>query len=110
MACNNLAWLLATTPHPAIRDPQRALELATRAAKITAGAGGEPRVLDTLAAAYAACGQFSQAVEVGKVAIVKARAVRFPLRFVSMLETRLKLYQSGSAYLSAVNTGQGAPR
>ncbi len=59
---NNLAWMLATDPDPARRDPPEALRLATAAAN-SAGAG-DATVLDTLAVCYAACGQFSNALEV----------------------------------------------
>ena len=110
MACNNLAWILTTTPNPAIRDPRKALELAKRAAILTAAAGGEPRVLDTLAAAYAACGQFPQAVEAGRAAIARAQAIKFPPQFIALIEARVKLYQSGSTYLAPANAGQGTLR
>lgn len=55
---NNLAWLLATSADPAVRDPDRARVHANRAARI---APDEPAVLDTLAAAQAAAGLFAEA-------------------------------------------------
>ena len=48
-AANNLAWMLATHPEPAVRDPAAALALAERISR--AGAGSELALLDTLAAA-----------------------------------------------------------
>jgi tetratricopeptide (TPR) repeat protein len=65
--CNNLAWLWATNPRPELRQPARAIELARRACELTQGqiAG----FLDTLAAAYAAAGQFAEAVEQQRRAI-----------------------------------------
>jgi len=55
-----LARFLATTPDEDLRDGPRAVELAKRASDLS---GGEnPRVLDTLAAAYAAAGLFTEAV------------------------------------------------
>lgn len=61
-ALNNLAWLLATAKDPAIRSPARAVELATKAAKLSKRA--DPAYLDTLAAAHAAKGEWKQAVSI----------------------------------------------
>jgi Flp pilus assembly protein TadD len=58
-AANNLAWILATHPDDALRDPSEALELAEAAAVRTRRR--DPRVIDTLAAAYAALARFDQA-------------------------------------------------
>jgi tetratricopeptide (TPR) repeat protein len=52
---HNLARLLATAPDPGVRDPAQALRLAAAIRDRTNGR--DPRVLDTLAAAYAAAGQ-----------------------------------------------------
>jgi tetratricopeptide (TPR) repeat protein len=70
--CNNLAWLWATHPQPEQRDPARAIEYARRACAQTQGqvAG----FLDTLAAAYAAAGQFAEAVEHQRQALELASA------------------------------------
>ena len=54
---NELAWLLATDPDPARRDPARALALADSALARTP----EASVIDTRAAALAALGRFDQA-------------------------------------------------
>jgi tetratricopeptide (TPR) repeat protein len=51
----NLARLLAASPDVAVRDPALALRLALQVRDQTGG--GDPRVLDTLAAAYAATDQ-----------------------------------------------------
>jgi Flp pilus assembly protein TadD len=56
---HNLARLLATASDPQVRDPGRALQLAEEVCEKTANE--DPRALDTLAAAYAANGQFDQA-------------------------------------------------
>jgi tetratricopeptide (TPR) repeat protein len=57
-AANNLAWLLATTADPALRNPGEAIRLVEANAQ-----GSEaPWLLDTLAAAYAADGRFEQAI------------------------------------------------
>jgi tetratricopeptide (TPR) repeat protein len=63
---NNLAWLLATTQVQALRDPEEAIALAKSATE------ADPEHADyksTLAAAYAATGQFSQAIATQQEAI-----------------------------------------
>jgi len=55
---NNLAWLLATSRDPTIRDGRRAVEHALRATKL----GKAGAWMDTLAAAYAETGDFEAAV------------------------------------------------
>jgi tetratricopeptide (TPR) repeat protein len=67
---HNLARLLATTPDPAVRDGATALRLASAVRDRTGG--GDPRVLDTLAAAYAADGQFDMALETARQAAALA--------------------------------------
>jgi tetratricopeptide (TPR) repeat protein len=55
---NELAWLLATSSDPAVRDPAVATAAAERLVEVDA----KPRHLVTLAAAYAAGGRFDDAV------------------------------------------------
>jgi tetratricopeptide (TPR) repeat protein len=56
---NNLAWVLATSPEAALRNGDRALELATRACEVTNYQ--QAHILSTLAAAYAEKGDFKMA-------------------------------------------------
>lgn len=58
---NSLAWLLATCPDDSIRDGQLAIRWAKEACEDTDWE--EPSYLDTLAAAYAECGNFTEAVK-----------------------------------------------
>jgi tetratricopeptide (TPR) repeat protein len=58
---NGMAWIMATHPDT-LREPPEALRLAKRADALANGANVE--VLETLAAAYAANGEFQLAVEV----------------------------------------------
>jgi tetratricopeptide (TPR) repeat protein len=70
---HNLARLLATTPDQTVRDGPTALRLASAVRDRTGG--GDPRVLDTLAAAYAADGQFDLALETARQAATLARGL-----------------------------------
>jgi len=55
---NNLAWIFATTSEKSQRDPKKSLELSEQALKQL---GSQPIVLRTLAAAYAASGDYQDA-------------------------------------------------
>lgn len=59
-ALNQRAWFLATAPDEKYRDGRQALQTAQRACVLTNWR--ESRYLDTLAAAYAELGDFSNAV------------------------------------------------
>lgn len=86
------AWLLATDPHPAVRNGGKALALAQRAIKISQGR--DSRVLVALAAAYAEGGDFTLAVQT----IEQANHLPDrPLSEASMLELQRR-YQSRSRF------------
>jgi len=104
-AQNNLAWLLATHAPRDGGNPVRGLGLAQRVCELT-GNRAAP-YLDTLAAAYAATGQFSNAVATAEKAIDLSRAARQP-QIVKEIEPRLQLYRSGRAYRESV--GVTSPR
>ncbi len=59
-AYNNIAWIRATHPDPRFRNAVEAVALATRAVEL---ARDDVNSLDTLAAAYAEAGRFSEAVQ-----------------------------------------------
>ncbi|MEZ6118942.1 MAG: tetratricopeptide repeat protein [Pirellulaceae bacterium] len=58
---NNLAWVLATSPKDDVREPERAIELATKACEVTNFE--KAHILSTLAAAYADAGKFEEAIK-----------------------------------------------
>ena len=58
---NNLAWVLATSPFDEIRDGEKAIEYAKKAAELTEWK--EAHVLSTLASGYAETGDFEKAKE-----------------------------------------------
>jgi tetratricopeptide (TPR) repeat protein len=94
-ACNNLAWQLATREGSGPADWARAVQLAGHASQVAGGT--DPRYLDTLAAAYAASGQFPAAIATVERAIALARTT-MPAQRVRNMEARLELYRSGRAY------------
>ena len=59
MGRNNLAFILATSPDESLRDGRRAVELALEAVQL---AEASHPLFDTLAAAYAETGDFSEAI------------------------------------------------
>jgi tetratricopeptide (TPR) repeat protein len=98
MALNELAWLRATCPEAAFRDGAAAVELAQRA--IGLPDGRTPGNLDTLAAAYAEAGMFSQAKETAGAALDLARQQNKTV-LVEKLKARLRLYDAGTPYREA---------
>jgi len=91
-AANNLAWLLATTRDPALRDPATAVRLA-EAAQASSPAPN-PALLDTLAAAYAAAGRFDDAIAAAERA-VRASEASEPPEATRPLRERLAGYRAG---------------
>ncbi len=86
--CNELAWLLATCSDANFRDGKRAFELAARGCQLTAWKHADN--LDTLAAAYAECGDFEKAVEWQEKAIQLAAGTERNHGY----EDRLQLYRN----------------
>ena len=91
---NSLAWLLATCPDGAFRNGKRAVELATRASKLTDHSDAE--TLRTLAAAHAATGDFAAAVRVQEQALELA-----PDDKKSTYRDNLSVYRDGKAQLES---------
>ncbi len=92
---NNLAWIVATNPNPRFRDPQKAVSLAERACEISNYQ--IPGSLDTLSAAYAAAGRFSDAVTTAEKALDLARAAE-QQQLEMDIQKRLDLYKAGQPY------------
>jgi tetratricopeptide (TPR) repeat protein len=70
-AANNLAWVLATSRDPALREPAEAVRLAELA--VEKQTPPDPGYLDTLATSYAADGRFDDAVRTATSALDLAK-------------------------------------
>jgi Flp pilus assembly protein TadD len=101
-AANQLAWVLATHPNPAVRDPVKARDYARRAVELAGG--DDPRTLDTWAAAEAAAGRFDEARRTGKRAL-DAAARTGPDTLAAAIRGRLSLYERDRPYVE-ISGGQ----
>ena len=90
---NSMAWILATSSNPQLRNGKRAIELATRSCDLSAWSNGYE--IDTLAAAYAEAGDFAHAIENETKAIALLGSKADDLKHARL---RLDLYQHGKAY------------
>jgi tetratricopeptide (TPR) repeat protein len=85
---NNLAWLLTTAKDPEYRDCRKAISYARKALKI----GKTGSWMDTLAAAYAECGEFEKAVSTEK------EAYRLSSPPNDNFLKRIEVYKNGKTY------------
>lgn len=93
-AMNNLAFLLASVPDPALRDGELAVRLARQALEL--GGGSNPGLLDTLAVALAESGRFGEALSTAERAAAIAEHVG--MRDVAAeIRGRIPLFQEGRA-------------
>jgi tetratricopeptide (TPR) repeat protein len=104
VAYNALSWLLATCANESCRNPAEAIRLGQKACSL----GGSTRsdYLDTLAAAFAAAGDFSVAVKNEKAAISSAQLAGEAGETqgssqVPLMRSRLLLYENGKTYIDA---------
>ncbi len=91
----HLARVLASNPNPSLRNGGEAVELAERAAKLTGSK--QPAILDTLAAAYAEAGRFTEATETARRALAIA-SQQNDRQLVAGLNTRIALYEAGTPF------------
>lgn len=94
-AMNNLAWIQATRPSLPVCDVNEALTYAKKLCELT---GNDPNSLDTLAVAYAATGDFTEAVAAAKKAVKLAAAVNDAM-LVRKINGRLKLFEQSMPYI-----------
>lgn len=101
-AAERLAWLLATSPDDAVRDPRRALDLMEGLLHD----GGEPSLntLDTTAIALAACGRYADAIAKAEAAIQLA-ASRGDTNSAARLRERLDIFRAGQPWRAPAKPG-----
>ena len=87
-----LAWVLATVRDDSLRDPKRAIALASRGAALSSQ--DDPAVLDVLAAAYAAAGDFARATTIAERALSLASP-----KEAEPLRLRVGLYRQRRPFL-----------
>lgn len=87
---NNLAWLYATCDDKNLRNPERALNLALKAADLEES----PHILDTLAECYYINGRLEEAVSIESYALRIAKKER------SYFENQLKKFMTAAKVLS----------
>ena len=103
----NLAWLLATCSEAQFRNPAEALRRAERARELTQSR--DPKVLDTLAAAQAAGGDYVRAVATAQQALGLATTGGNPV-LAGEIQRRLRLYEAGQPYCEPpLDGGQRKP-
>ncbi len=94
-ALNTVAWIRATNENEQFRDPQEAVQLARRACELT---NYElPELLDTLAVAYAAFGDFPKAIEHAEKAMQIAKSSDQP-QLTDEINSHLELFRGGVPY------------
>ena len=92
---SSLAWQLATSSDPSLRNGSEALRLAEQANRLSGG--NRPVILRILAATYAENGRFVDAIQVAERALQFADAQNNST-LVDALRKEIALYQSGLPY------------
>ncbi len=95
---HGLARLLAIHPDPHVRSPEQAVLLAERAATLTKYR--DPKVLDTLALAYAAAGEFEKALTIALEACRWAALTPGTGEGIALdeIQSHVRLYRQKKAY------------
>ncbi len=90
---NNLAWILATSSDPRLRNGAEAVHWAKQACEF--GEYKQTDFLETLATAYAEVGQFDEAIKVSEQMI---RLSPGDAQLVNTTRDRIKLYQASQPF------------
>ena len=94
----NTAWIMATAADGTLRDAATALQHASRAAELSKR--GDPSILQVLAGAQAAAGEFDQAVATAIEAVKLARA-KGNEGLATSIETMQRLFEQKQPYRQA---------
>ncbi len=92
---DEMAWIMATAPDPAVRNAPQAIQIGERLVELTHRKELKP--LDTLAAAYAEAGRFDDAARTAREALALAQ-VRTDTNSVVAIEGRLRFYEQRQPY------------
>lgn len=93
-AANNLAWILATQRHCKYFNAREAIRIAERSSRRIGHAQFE--LLDTLSVAYAAAGQYNQAIKWAKRGMESAKSAN-QASVARDISARLRQYESSRA-------------
>ena len=93
----NLAWLLATSADPSLRNGSEAVRLAEGAESVSSRSDKHPTVLRILAAAYAEAGRFGEAKETAQQAMQEAEK-QGDSSLSSTLRDEMALYELALPY------------
>jgi len=96
-AQSNLAWLLATSSDPSLRNGSEALLLAEQADSESSRSKNHPIILRILAAAYAESGRFAEAKETAQQALREAE-IQGNSTLSGALRDEISLYELGLPY------------
>jgi tetratricopeptide (TPR) repeat protein len=96
-AQSNLAWLLATSSDPSLRNGSEAVLLAERADSESSRSENHPIVLRILAAAYAESGRFDEAKQTAQQAL-QAAEIQGNATLANALRDEIALYDLGLPY------------
>jgi len=103
---NALAWLLATSPDPRVRNGAEAVGLAARAVELSGGR--DPNVIDTQAAALATAGRFDEAMRHARAALELIQG-RQADSLARTIQDRLVLYEHRQAFVDSARGGGVTP-
>lgn len=106
VALNAAAWMLATRAGATDAEAREAVERAEEACRISERR--HPGFLDTLAAAYAAAGDFERAAATAKEALALVGDAPAGRTLKTELESRLKLYAARRPYCEPAPAGKPA--
>jgi len=95
VAMNGLAWMLVTNPRSTRKEKAEAVQLAEKAVALSDRKN--PSYLDTLAVAYAATGDFSQAIDIQST-VLKLAADMNDLKLHGEAQQRLNLFKQNKPF------------